>query len=94
MKSDEHLENFKVILVRWNIYNLYICVLKLYGGLLNYRRISLRYNLSRKCRKYVKFVSIAHSERNIWNGLTVATAISREKRKPVVDGNGCLTDRA
>jgi hypothetical protein len=42
----------------------------------------------------MKFVSITHSERNIWNGPTVATAISREKRKPVLEGNGCLTDRA
>jgi hypothetical protein len=29
----------------------------------------------------MKFVSITHSERNIWNGPTVATAISREKRR-------------
>jgi len=36
----------------------------------------------------VKFVSITHSERNIWNGPIVATAISREKRKPVLGGNG------
>jgi hypothetical protein len=28
----------------------------------NYRRISLRHSLNRKCRKIVKFVSIAHSE--------------------------------
>ena len=48
---------------------------------LNYRRISLHRNLSGKCRKIVKFVSITHSERNIWNGRMVATAISREKRK-------------
>jgi hypothetical protein len=34
---------------------------------INYRRISLRHNLSKKCRKIVKFVSITHSERNIWN---------------------------
>jgi hypothetical protein len=46
------------------------------------------------CRKIVKFVSITHSERNIWNGPIVATAISREKRKPVLEENGCLTDRA
>jgi hypothetical protein len=52
---------------------------------INYRRISLRHNLSRKCRKIVKFVSITHSERNIWNGPIVATAISRVKRKPVLD---------
>ena len=44
---------------------------------INYRRISLSRNLSRKCRKIVKFLSIAHSERNIWNGPIVATAISR-----------------
>jgi hypothetical protein len=53
---------------------------------MNYRRISLRHNLSRKCRKIVKFVSITHSERNIWNSPIVATAISREKRKPVLKG--------
>jgi hypothetical protein len=57
----------------------------------NYRRISLRRNLSRKCRKIVKFVSVTHEERNIWNGPIVATAISREKRKPVLAGNGCPT---
>jgi hypothetical protein len=66
---------------------------KVQGGY-NYRRISLRQNLSRKCSRIVKFVSITHSERNIWNGPIVATAISREKRKPVLEGNGCLTDRA
>jgi hypothetical protein len=42
---------------------------------INYRRISLCHNLSRKCRKIVKFLSITHSERNIWNGPIVATAI-------------------
>jgi hypothetical protein len=36
----------------------------------------------------VKFVSITHSERNIWNGPIVAAAISREKRIPVLEGNG------
>ena len=46
---------------------------------INYRSISLRHNLSRKCRKIVKFASITHSERNIWNGPIVATAISRKK---------------
>jgi hypothetical protein len=56
---------------------------------INYRRISLRHNLSRKCRNIVKFVSITHSERNIWNGPIVATAISREERTPVLEGNGC-----
>jgi len=53
---------------------------------INYRRISLRHNLSRKCRQIVKFVSITHSECNIWNGPIAATAISREKRKPVLEG--------
>jgi hypothetical protein len=57
---------------------------------INYRRVSLRHNLSRKCRKIVKFVSISHSERNILNCSIVATAISREKRKPVLEGNGLL----
>jgi len=61
---------------------------------INYRRISLRHNLSRKCRKIVKFVYITHSERNIWNGPIVTTVILREKHKPVLEGNGCLTDRA
>jgi hypothetical protein len=42
----------------------------------------------------VKFVSITHSERNIWNGPIVVNAISREKRKPVLKENGCLTDLA
>jgi hypothetical protein len=60
----------------------------------NYRRILLRHNLSRKCGKIVKFLSITHSERNIWNCPIVATAISRENRKPVLDGNFYLTDRA
>jgi hypothetical protein len=54
-----------------------------YSVHINYRRISLRHNLSEKCRKIIKFVSITHSERNIWNGSIVATAISREKRIPV-----------
>ena len=58
----------------------------LYRLRINYRRISLRRNLSRKCRKMVKFVSITHSERNIWNGPIVATAISRKKREPVLEG--------
>jgi hypothetical protein len=60
---------------------------------INYRGISLRHNLSRKCRKIVKLVSITHSARNISNGPVDATAILREKRKPVLEGNGCLTDR-
>jgi hypothetical protein len=42
----------------------------------------------------MKFVSITHSEHKIWNSHIVATAISREKRKPALEGNGCLTDRA
>ena len=58
---------------------------------INYRRISSRHNLSSKCRKIMKFVSITHSECSIWNGPTVATAISWEKRKPALEGNGCLT---
>jgi hypothetical protein len=66
----------------------------IYRVCINYRKILLRHNLSRKCHKIVKFVSITHSERNIWNGPIVATAISREKRKPVLEENGCLTDRA
>ena len=36
---------------------------RLYWVSINYRRILLRHNLSRKCRKIVKFVSITHSER-------------------------------
>ena len=58
---------------------------------INYRRISSRHNLSSKCRKIMKFVSITQSECNIWNGPIVATAILRRKRKPVLEGNGCLT---
>jgi len=68
------------IFEQWQIYRVRI----------NYRRISLRHNLSRKCHKIVKFVSIPHNECNIWNGPIVATAISREKRKPVLEWNGCL----
>jgi hypothetical protein len=37
-------------------------VLIKYSVSINYRRISLRHNLSRKCRKIVKFVSITHSQ--------------------------------
>ena len=55
----------------------------MYRMRVNYWRISLRNNSRRKCRKIVKYVSITHSERNIWNGPIVATAISRKKRKPV-----------
>jgi hypothetical protein len=47
---------------------------------INYWRISLRRNLSRKCHKIVKFMSITHSERNIWNGTIVATAIGNITR--------------
>jgi hypothetical protein len=46
-----------------------------YSVSINYRRISLRHNLSRKCHKIVKFLSITHSKRNIWDGPIVATAI-------------------
>ena len=53
--------------------------IKVYRVRINYRSISLRHNLSRKCRKIMKFVSITHSERNIWNGPVVATAFSRKK---------------
>ena len=49
----------------WKIYRVHI----------KYRRILLRHNLSMKCKKIVKFVSITHSERNIWNGPIVATAV-------------------
>ena len=58
---------------------------------INYWRTSLHQNFSRKCRKIMKFVSITQSECNIWNGPIVATAILRGKRKPVLEGNGCLT---
>jgi hypothetical protein len=37
----------------------------------------------------VKFVSITHSECNIWNGTMVATANSWEKCKQVLEGNIC-----
>jgi hypothetical protein len=68
--------------------------LKTYRVSINYLSISLPHNLSRKCRKIVKFVSITNNKRNIWSGPIVAAAISREKRKPVLEENGCLTDRA
>ena len=55
----------------------------------NYWRISLRHNLSKKCRKIVKFMLITHSEHNIWNGPIVAIALSQKKRKAVLEGNGC-----
>ena len=76
--------------VFWS-YFVFSSVIVMYRVRINYRRISLRHNLSRKCCKIVKFVLITHSERNIWNGPIVATAISREKRKPVLERNGCLT---
>ena len=60
----------------------YILLKLLYRLRINYRRISLRHNLSMKCRNIVKFVSITHRERNIWNGPIVATAISRKKSEP------------
>jgi hypothetical protein len=60
---------------------------------INYRWISLLHNFSRKCRKILKFVSITQAK-GIYNGPVVATAISREKRKPVLEGNVCLTDWA
>jgi hypothetical protein len=58
---------------------IFCVIITIYRVRINYRRISLRHNLSKKCRKIVKFVSITHSERNIWNGPIVATAISRKK---------------
>jgi hypothetical protein len=64
------------------------------GWVQNNRRISLRHKSIRKCRTIVKFVSITQSERNICNGPIVATAISQEKRKQVLEGNCCLTDQA
>jgi hypothetical protein len=48
---------------------------------INYQRISLRHNLTRKSRKIVKFMSITHREGRFWNCPRIATAISREKRK-------------
>jgi hypothetical protein len=52
-----------------------------YRVCINCRRVSLRHNLSRKCRKIVKLVSITHSEGNIWYGPMVATA-GVHKRTP------------
>jgi hypothetical protein len=46
-----------------------------YRVCINYRRISLRRNLSRKCYKILKFVSITHRESDKWNGPRVTTAI-------------------
>jgi hypothetical protein len=51
------------------------------------------HNLSKNCRKTVKFVYITHSELNIWDGPIVANAISWEKRKILFEENGCVTDR-
>jgi len=64
----------------FDIYKNIFCVSWLnldyiYRVRINYRRISLRHNLSRKCCKIMKFVLITHSDRNIWNGPIVATAI-------------------
>ena len=38
----------------------------IYSVCINYRRISLGHNLSRKCCKIVHFVSITHSEDNVY----------------------------
>ena len=65
----------QVIALTHTIIHMYLFYLEIYRMCINYRRISLRHNLSRRCRKIVKFVSITHSERNIWNGPIVATAI-------------------
>jgi tRNA A-37 threonylcarbamoyl transferase component Bud32 len=67
-------EAFRVlrIIQRDIIINVHRFLLK-YRVRKNYRMISLRHNLS-----------ITHSERNFWNSRIVATAISREKRKPVL----------
>jgi hypothetical protein len=35
-------------------------------------------------------MSITHNERNIWNGPIVATAISRETRYQMLEGNGVV----
>jgi hypothetical protein len=75
-------------------YLLWAPYIYIYRVRVNYQRIPLRHNLSRKCRKIVNFVLNTHSERGIWNGPIVATVISREKREPVLEGNGSLTDRA
>jgi hypothetical protein len=47
----------------------------IYRAHINYQKISLCHNLSRKCRKIMKFMSITHSEHNIWNGPRVTTAL-------------------
>jgi hypothetical protein len=60
------------------------CYLKAYYKVcINYQRISLHHNLSRKCYKIVKFMSITHNEHKVWNGRIVAIVISRGKCKPV-----------
>jgi hypothetical protein len=48
----------------------------MYRVSINYWRILLHHNLSRKCHKIVKFMLITHSEHNIWNGPIVAAVIS------------------
>jgi hypothetical protein len=63
-----------VIRVYLYIY-IYILYKYIYKVHINYLRISLCCNSSRKCYKFVKFVLITHSECNIQNGPTVATAI-------------------
>ena len=62
----------------------------MYRVRINYRRIWLRHNLNRKCRKIVKFVSITHSERNIWNGPTdiASTPQSGTSHKTCLRGFG------
>ena len=68
--------SFEVYLYVITVSSVYIYT---YRVRINYRRVSLHHNLSRKCRKIVKFLSITHSERNMWNGPIVAAAISRKK---------------
>jgi hypothetical protein len=68
-----------------SIHSIY-WITAIYRVRINWRN-SLRYNLSRKRRKIVKCMSITQSEHKIWNGPIVATAISREERKPVLEGN-------
>jgi hypothetical protein len=63
-----------------------VLVVFIYSVRINYWRILLCHKLSRKCSNIVKFVTITHIERSIWNGSIVATAISWEKHKPVLEG--------
>jgi hypothetical protein len=83
-ESTGHCEhNFKHFRMVFNINTVIITKeirINVYRVGINYQRISLRRNLSRKCRKIVKFVSIILSEPNIWNGPIVATVISRKKK--------------